>query len=232
MKFFIRRFFLVILFCSASLIEAKESKISKQKQWENVSNSINLHGYCEIGGGAENKDLAIALTLMGIPTASVCGGHLDLEPYCPKINIVPAETEKARKFGARADTFQIKIDEQEKRIKELYPELSWRERYSQPEMKGLTALYKKYHNFIAKAERERLPTWERLYSLLNAFYEDRSVEYDVRLVVSLVGGALTNTGAVAQSFRTEEERAQKLEAYKAEMKAFEAFVKKRVFSKK
>jgi len=64
--------------------------------------------------------------------------------------------------------------------------------------------------------------FDRIHVLLNAFYADRKVPYDVYLIVS--GRRLHSIGALQQCGRCFEERGRKLQLYREELQAFADFI--------
>lgn len=76
-------------------------------------------------------------------------------------------------------------------------------------------------------ERNDLQERQKLFVHLDAFYRGREVAYDQRLV--LEGWRLQSQGARLQAIATDaEEKRRKLAAYQQEMRAFTAFLKRRL----
>ncbi len=68
---------------------------------------------------------------------------------------------------------------------------------------------------------------------LEAFYENRIVPFDRRLILSFFGDGLCmvlSQGAELQDTRSFDERRQKLAEYQQEMKDFTAFLKEQFFA--
>lgn len=92
------------------------------------------------------------------------------------------------------------------------------------EIEGLFDAAHKAHREIKK---KHLPVQARVMTLLEQFYQDRRVPYDVHLVIdSLYNGEtrIQNQGYDLQTLWDSGVRESKLKAYQNEMKAFTGFL--------
>jgi hypothetical protein len=155
------------------------------------------------------KETVIALNVLDIPTIMSCEGHLH-GPFAPWVNI------------AASDFY-----EKRKRIKQVQ---SWLEQ--QPETEETRRIVEYMEQQKSIAIQEHLPIRKRLYDYLARFYQEHSVPYERRLVLS-GGEGITGLGCqgdVLMEILPVEERQQRLQAYQDEMRAFTAFLKQLYFS--
>lgn len=96
------------------------------------------------------------------------------------------------------------------------------------------ALFQSIHAQRREAKVHHIQVRQKLLDYLAAFYQDRSVPYDCRLIVRPTGtdgkSRLESQGADCQEVMHLDIRAQKLAAYQDEMQAFTQFLKHTYFS--
>jgi len=155
------------------------------------------------------KETVIALNVLDIPTAMSCEGHLH-GPFAPWVNI------------AAADFY-----EKRKRIEQVE---NWLEQ--QPETDETRRVVEYMEQQKSTTIQQHLPIRMRLYDYLARFYQDRSVPYEQRLVLS-GGDGITGLGCqgdVLMEIFPLEVRRVRLVAYQGEMRAFTDFLKQLYFS--
>ena len=87
---------------------------------------------------------------------------------------------------------------------------------------------------IRSVTKKNLKGQIRLMQLLDEFYEERKVSYDVRLLIEKFGiygnSWLKNAGEIFQQIRPKERKEKKLKRYQREMNDFTEFLKEKYFA--
>jgi hypothetical protein len=95
-------------------------------------------------------------------------------------------------------------------------------------------LFEQAHQAKQDVKRIHLAVRYKLLVYLAAFYAHRQVPYDVRLVIQARDttgrSRLESQGADFQEIASPDVKAQKLQEYQEEMRAFTAFLEERYFS--
>ncbi len=152
-------------------------------------------------------DTVIVLNLLKIPTVMSCEGHLSSASGAPWVDIEDPE--------AKQQTDHIGL---------LFKEAQTAYAQGQPSQE----LFHRAHEARIEALAKHLALRERLLTYLTAFYKQRQVPYDVRLVLQAKSAGRTrleSQGATLQEVASPEHRQAKLYEYQAEMHEFTAFLK-------
>ena len=183
-------------------------KAASLKSWEE---KLSVTGD-RLGRGIDEGIFRTVLFLnaMGITTVSSCEGHLDHGEASPWIAVEVDQDEKWHELKAERDAAFLKARTEKD-----------------------TELYKKAHALDADLQRPSISLVYKLWPLLEEFYKDRNVEFDVRLMVWFLGfgcGRLNCQGCEVQVLRSEEEKLVRLKMYQEEMSRFTDFLAEKYFA--
>ncbi len=158
-------------------------------------------------------DTVIVLNLLGLPTVMSCEGHMDGASGAPWVDLEDQEA-----------------SQQTERIGQLFKVAQAAYSAAQADT---AQLFRQAHAARVEALKRHLEVRAKLMDLLELFYEQRQVSYDVMLVIQTKGAGrsrLESQGASFQEIASPDIRAQKLAIYQEEMRAFTAFLKDQYFS--
>lgn len=150
-------------------------------------------------------ETVIALNACEIPTVLSCGGHIDkrglLMPY---VDIEPDDKQ-----------YRALVAQEREMIGKVYDTRAGED-------------INRLHALQDQIRLLQLPVLNRLVGHLSQFYEVRHMDFDVRLIITRIGGArfrLQNQGGLDFWFGAAEDvQRQKLAEYRAEMAAFTVFL--------
>ena len=157
-------------------------------------------------------ETVITLNALAISTAASCEGHLDWGVGAPWVDIASqhpvAQAVHVGKLFSDASKIEAKTNLSQEELHAYYGEIHRQRR----EIKA-------YH-FLER---------QKLLQYLAAFYENRHVPFDQRLIVRPIGtdgrSRLESQGADCQEVAPLDIRAQKLLRYQEEMGTFTAYLK-------
>jgi hypothetical protein len=192
--------------------------VSKKQHWQEIADTLTRTRDKlgkEIDAGI--FETVLVLNALDIPTFASCEGHLDWGTCAPWVDIVskhPMTHISIAKLTTEAKQECDKGGKTAAEIKALFDGINAQQR----EIKA-------YH----------IQVRQKLMNYLAAFYQDRHVPYDCRLIVRPIGydgkSRLESQGADCQEVMPLDIRVEKLAAYQAEMQAFTAFLKDIYFMK-
>ncbi len=175
----------------------------------------------------EIKELVIALNVVGISTYQSCEGHLDWGLAYPWISFSFRNSETERLTEKRFDLGE-KISNEEKILKEKFPNITIHERIKQEDGKTLKDLYMNFHAVDAELTRNIRSQIKPLFDLVSAFNNSRRNPYDQLLYVEVLGLSGSTTlqciGSDWQCLCTEEDKNNNLTKYRQIMKEFAEFI--------
>ncbi len=183
---------------------------TKQKEWEEV-----WKRYDE--SDPEVRETVVALNLLGINTTASCEGHMTHGESAAWIDVAIENTESFANLNKQADELSEQAEH------------------------ALMGLDNDHHAHVLMAEYEvvkdlvlkkNLQETVDLAKLLEEFYENRTVNFRVRLVISIYGrgtGRLISQGGIYQKAFDEETQEEYMQEYLEEMKSFGAFLKNKWF---
>ncbi len=151
-----------------------------------------------------------ALNALGIFTSGSCEGHLDWGTGAPWIDIKAPGTEEEDRRAGQALTEA----RQQREAHQL----------SKEEIDGLLAMATTLKQHV---EHKHLAERRKVMSYLAAFYAERQVPYDRRIIAyGAVGQTrIESQGAGLLPLLSREEKQQKLREYQGEMREFARFLK-------
>lgn len=190
---------------------------SKQQRWHDVTERFSRMTD-KLGRpiDAGIRETVIALNVLGIITRQSCEGHLDHGTGAPWVDVISTGAEILEQQVKEAFHNAQQVSEQQ-----MVPQDQVHE------------LYKEAHVLRRRAKAIHVETMKKLMDLLSAFYKDRQVPYDQRLVIqtgSRGNYRMESQGAELQETAPQEIRQQKLQQYQEEMQVFTDFLKETYFS--
>ncbi len=152
-------------------------------------------------------ETVVALNVLGIPTVGSCEGHLERAVAAPWVDVEPPEALSLRQ-----------------RLRELQAQEGVQR------TPGATYIPSDAVSRLRQEIKEReLIARRQVMTLLDAFYRERWVPYDCRLIISnrdwLGRSRIECQGTDFQELAEPPLRQQKLAEYQGEMQAFAAFLK-------
>jgi excisionase family DNA binding protein len=176
--------------------------IDKMQEWQKVEQCMSKT--VDALGKRIDKGImpvVIAINVLGISTIASCEGHLNWGASYPWIDIASREVEPiAQRISALIRDGKREDEETQ--------------------------------HLMQKVKMLHLQEEMKLLPLLDAFYQYHSFSYDRHLSIwhfARGEARLQSCGAEYQTFRTSDERAEKLTEYQQEMQAFANFLKSRFF---
>ncbi len=228
------------------MVVALESKIEKEKHWQEISAFVD-----EITDGLGKpvdegiKQTVIALNAHEINTSQSCEGHFDANSnhhgyFVPWVDIKATNEPRERYVNEKqiyqkiADKYSVSLED----VQRANNEKAWVEALKESSKNEETPEYKKW-----KVENEKI--YYKITNLLNTFYQDRNVSDEARIIAykGSISIRLHNGGKfyipISSKDRlekelTEDERKRIPEILKLtqrEMKDFFGFLKEKYFSK-
>jgi hypothetical protein len=191
-------------------------KSEKHLRWEQLEQTM-AHVKDKLGKPIDQgiMETVIVLNALEISTVASCEGHLDWGVSAPWVDIVsqhPAAQVQVGKLFSDAAKVEARGDLSQEQIRTLYADLHRQRR----EIKA-------YH----------LQEREKLMQYLAAFYENRHVPFDQRLIICPLGtdgrSRLESQGADSQEVALLDIRTQKLLVYQEEMRTFTSYLKQSYF---
>lgn len=155
------------------------------------------------------KETVIVLNLLGFPTTMSCEGHAERAVGGPWVDMRPEGVEALKEQWRQAER-ACQTAEEEKRPPK--------------EMEGF---YQTLREARKELERPVLQLAGRLMAYLIAFYQERMVSHDRRLILhnSFASFRLQSHGVFLQEIADVAQREAKLLEYQEEMRTFTAFLK-------
>ncbi|MBA2682436.1 MAG: hypothetical protein H0U76_29090 [Ktedonobacteraceae bacterium] len=197
-------------------MDSPSSQISKEQVWNQTYERFShvtdrLHMPIDSG----ILETVVAFNVLNMQTTGSCEGHLDHGTYAPYIHF---NSNWLREDNNRASE---KLSEARK----------------QRELKQLSAdevehLFEEGRQLRGEVRRKHIQSFLPLLRYLTAFYAERLVPYDRRLILMDGQGILStleSQGAQFQVGTSPEHRQQKLVEYQQEMFVFGNFLKQRYF---
>jgi hypothetical protein len=221
------------LLFSPLFVYSDQEPLSKKEQWEQMEEKV-MSWRDGLGLPVDDgiKDAVMALNVLGITTSASCGGHLDRALAFPWIEI-HLETPEILKLQEESRLVLEKRQGESDLLEKNTPHLSWAERWDLPEVQKLLDVSEECRKCSFALQQARQKHLTPLQRLLEQFYQSHFTSYDRMLVLSNDGiGKLNSLGGEWQDSRSAEERKSKLREYRAEMKAFTAFLKEWFFQEK
>jgi hypothetical protein len=191
--------------------------------------------FCAVSDGLgmpiddEIFETVVALNAVGITTTMSCAGHItrdegdirypwvDFSASDATIKDLKKDQEKLRK---KADKLQRKLTRLRKKNAESIR--------LQSLSKKSHAAWRAYHSLGHKMRKLQVPMRQKVVEYLVQFYDQRSVPFDRRLTLRLLGSHTRLESQGAADFYLNEPREvqqQKLAEYRDEMRAFTEFLK-------
>jgi hypothetical protein len=151
------------------------------------------------------RETVIVLNVLDFVTCGSCEGHVDWGMLAPWVDFRGERGKEAARIFRQAVEAQAAGQSRD----------------------HVDALCQKAHALKKEAERPMLEKALLLGRHLDDFYRGRQVPFDTRLVIEKYTSRvrLINQGAIFQSVRDAETRAQKLTEYQQEMRDFTLFLK-------
>jgi hypothetical protein len=191
--------------------------------------------FCAVSDGLgmpiddEIFDTVVALNALGITTTMSCAGHITRDEgdvRYPWVDFATSDTaiqelkKQQQKLRKKAEAVQRKLI---------------RLRKKNPQHKRLLALTKKshtawhaFHSLGHRLRKLQVPMRQQMVAYLVQFYEGRSVPFDRRLTLRLLGSSTRLESQGAADFylcESREVQLQKLAEYRDEMHSFTEFLK-------
>lgn len=193
---------------------SKDSELSHIR--ERVSKITDSVGH-KIDQGIQ--ETIVFLNALGINTTGSCEGHLDGGFASPWVDIGPKETKKFVELSKKTSALRAKMrKEEEKKV---------------PNEKLLDKLSGQHYDLNQIKDKYTQKEIQKIYQLLEKFYQNRNPEFLTRLVLSSFGwdARLQSQGLPLQILNNSKLRKENLKRYKDEMNLFTEFLKKEYFKK-
>ncbi len=205
--------------------------LTKHQQWEQIAQQVD--SWTDGLGKTidpEIKETVIALNVLGFTTYQSCEGHLNWGHAYPWITF--KNTPEIEKLQNEERLINEASNNESARLEKNNPDLSWDKILDLPETQKLKDLRKQDDDLTETMNRMQLSHFASLQLFLEMFYQSQSrpTSHDHRLVLSIHNVTCLNSlGGNWQPGRSEEDKQAKLLEYRAEMKAFTAFLKDQFF---
>jgi hypothetical protein len=184
----------------------------KEKRWQDIVQAVSCM-QDKLGKpiDAGIRETVVTLNALAISTTASCEGHLDWGTGAPWVDI--ASTHPTTHVA----------------LTQLSTEaLKERER-GQKTAAELAVMFDEIHRLRREVKAVHLQERQKLLQYLAAFYEDRHVPFDQRLIIRPIGtdgkSRLESQGADCQEVAPPDTLIQKLQEYQEEMRTFTAYLK-------
>jgi hypothetical protein len=198
-------------------MDTDSNQTEKEQQWQKMADNF-AHITDKLGKriDAGILDTVIVLNLLGIHTRQSCEGHLEWGTGSPWVDLeVPG------------------LDDEEQVARDAFTEAQKQKEQGQLSQEDIKQLFQAARQLRTVVKHKHLEGRRKVMSYLAAFYDQRIILYDVRLIIQAQGmgcSRIESQGADLQDTAPLDVRKQKLQEYQKEMQSFTAFLTEVWFS--
>ena len=198
-------------------MDTDSNQTEKEQQWQKMADHF-AHITDKLGKriDAGILDMVIVLNLLGIHTRQSCEGHLEWGTGSPWVDLeVPG------------------LDDEEQVVRDALKEAQKQKEQGHLSQEDIKQLFQAARQLRTVVKHKHLEGRRKVMAYLAAFYDQRSIPYDVRLIIQAQGmgrSRIESQGADLQDTAPLDDRQQKLQEYQEEMQSFTAFLKEVWFS--